>query len=248
MDIDIVIASEKIGEWLGIPITNTLLTGWIAMAILIAFAFAVSRMVAYKPGKIQNAIEALFSFVLDFMTEAFEGNRKRALFFFPLIATIFLFVWLANWMEFIPGFGSIGFTGDCGKAVCEPLFRSANTDLNATIALALIAVAVTEVAGIASLGLFRYAGKFFVFTSPLKFFIGLIELVSEASRLISFSFRLFGNIFAGEVLILVMMYFLPVGLPVPFMLFEMFVGFMQAAIFALLTLFFIKFAMTPSQH
>ncbi len=233
---------------MGLPITNTLLTSWIVMGILVVFALVVSRMLTYKPGRVQNAVEGLFAFVLDFMTEAFEGNRKHALFFFPLIATIFLFVWLANWMEFLPGFGSIGVTGDCGRAVCEPLFRSVNTDLNVTIALAVIAVMVTEVAGIVALGLWRYTGKFLVFTSPLKFFIGLIELVSEASRLISFSFRLFGNIFAGEALIVVMMYFLPVGLPIPFMLFEMFVGFMQAAIFALLTLFFIKLAMTPAQH
>ena len=92
------------------------------------------------------------------------------------------------------------------------------------------------------LGALKYASKFISFKSPLSFVIGIIELISEMARIITFSFRLFGNIFAGKVLILVLMAFVPLILPVPLLAFEVFVGFIQAAIFALLTLFFIKIA------
>lgn len=247
-NLHIAIVPERLGEWLSVPITNTLVTSWAVMGILIVFSLWFSRRLSMKPGSVQNFIEMIFGYITDFMDEVL-GDRKLTRFFFPLIATLFLFIWLSNWMEFLPGFGSIGFAGEeCHKAVCEPLFRSVNTDLNVTIALAVISVAVTEITGLWYLGAFRYMGKFFDFSGPLHFFIGLIELVSEAARLISFSFRLFGNIFAGEVLIVVMTAFLPFFLPVPFMLFELFVGFIQAAIFSLLTLFFVKIAITTREQ
>ena len=246
MNLHIAIVPEKIAEFAGIPITNTLVTSIVVTIALSLFAFFFSRAVSLRPGRIQNFIEMIFEYIYEFMEEVL-GSRKLVTTFFPLVATLFLFIWTSNWMEFIPGMGSFGIEGECGKSVCEPLLRSVNTDLNVTIALAVISVIVTEIAGIRALG-FSYMKKFFNFSGPLNFFIGLIELVSEITRLVSFSFRLFGNVFAGEVLILVLLAFLPVALPVPFMLFELFVGFIQAAIFALLTLFFIKIAITPQEH
>jgi F-type H+-transporting ATPase subunit a len=127
-----------------------------------------------------------------------------------------------------------------------PLLRPVNTDLNVTLALAIIAVIAIEIIGIMALGVRRYASKFFNFSSPVNFIVGLIELVSELSRFISFSFRLFGNIFAGEVLIAVIVFFVPYILPVPLMVFETFIGIVQATVFAMLTLFFIKLARTPA--
>jgi len=244
MGIHIAIAPEIITQWNGLPITNTLLTTWAVMVILIIGAFILNKSgFLLKPGKVQNFVEMICEFTLDLMEDTF-GDRKIARFFFPLVVSLFIFILLANWMEFLPGLGSVGFAGECGRAICEPLFRTASTDLNVTIALAIVAMIATEMGGIRHFGALRYAKKFFNFSSPLNFYIGLIELVSESARLISFSFRLFGNIFAGEVLILVMTAFLPYALPVPFMLFEVFVGFIQAVIFALLTLFFIKLAVT----
>ena len=117
-----------------------------------------------------------------------------------------------------------------------------NTDLNATLALTIISFLTIEITGIVTIGFFRYAGKFLNFKSILGFIVGIIELMSEMIRLVSFSFRLFGNIFAGEVLIAVIAYFVPVLLPVPLMGFELFVGVIQALIFALLTLLFIRLA------
>jgi F-type H+-transporting ATPase subunit a len=243
--IHIALSAERLTEWFGIPITNTLITSWAVILILGAVAFFVGRKAYLIPGKVQTLFETLFSFVIDYMEETLE-DRKMALKFFPFIITLFLFIFTANVLEFTPGIGSIGYFAEVdGHTEFTPLLRSVNTDLNVTLALAIIAFLVIEITGIVVIGFLKYMGKFVNFKSPLGFLIGIIELFSEIARLISFSFRLFGNIFAGEVLIVVIIFFIPYILPVPLMLFEVFVGFIQAAIFALLTLFFIKIAITP---
>lgn len=244
-EIHIALSAERVTEWFGIPITNTLITSWGVMLILATLAFFVGRNAHLIPGKIQTTFETLFSFVLEYMEQTLE-NKKLAAKFFPFIMTLFLFIFTANVLEFTPGIGSIGwFTESHGHTEFTPLLRSVNTDLNVTLALAIIAFLVIEITGVVVIGFLKYAGKFVNFKSLIGFFIGIIELFSEIARLISFSFRLFGNIFAGEVLIVVIMFFIPYLLPVPLMLFEVFVGLIQAAIFSLLTLFFIKIAITP---
>ncbi len=243
--IHIALKAETIGHLFGVPITNTLITSIIAALTLLLIALFVRARISLIPGKIQIFFEILIGGILSYMEEVLEDARLARR-FFPLIATIFLFIAIANILEFVPGVGSIGFFGGEGEhTTFTPLFRSVNTDLNMTLALSLISFFVIEFAGVAALGFLKYGGKFVTFRSPLAFFMGLIELLSEVARLISFSFRLFGNIFAGEVLITVAAFFVPLFLPVPLMLFEMFIGLIQAAIFALLTLFFIKIAMTP---
>jgi F-type H+-transporting ATPase subunit a len=246
-EIHIALSAERVTEWVGIPITNTLITSWGVILILALVAFFVGRNASLIPGKVQTFFETLFGFVLEYMEETLE-NKKLATKFFPFIVTLFLFIFTANLLEFTPGIGSIGFFAEsAGHSEFTPLFRSVNTDLNVTLALAIIAFLTIEITGIVVIGFLKYAGKFVNFKSPLGFLIGIIELFSEIARLISFSFRLFGNIFAGEVLIVVIIFFIPYILPVPLMLFEVFVGFIQAAIFALLTLFFIKIAITPME-
>ncbi len=239
--ISVILAPEQIGTLWGIPVTNTLITSWVAIAILIISAIILRSKLSYTPGRFQALIESLVIYVQDFIHETLESDKwsRRA---FPLLITIFLFIATSNIIEFTPGIGSLGFFDHAG--VFTPLFRSVNTDLNVTLTLAIISVFSIEIMGIIAVGFWRYAGKFFNFTSPLNFIVGIIEFVSEMSRFVSFSFRLFGNIFAGEVLIAVVSYFVPYILPVPLMGFEMFVGFVQAAVFALLTLFFIKLAIT----
>lgn len=233
-------AAERIGTVAGIPINNTLITSWVVMGILMAMAFVIGRSIKLVPGKAQIIFESLISFVYDFMTEILE-NRRLAKTFLPLIVTLFLFIFASNALEFTPGIGSIGFHTADGHGL-TPLFRSVNTDLNVTLALALIAFLTIEFTGIYELGILTYAGKFFNFKSVLGFFVGLIELMSEMIRIVSFSFRLFGNVLAGEVLIAVITYFVPYILPSSLMGFELFIGFVQASIFALLTLLFIKLA------
>lgn len=245
--IHVALSAERIGTIFGIPLTNTLLMSWIVMALLLIFAIVVRSKLSLIPGKFQTFVELLFGYVYDFIETTLEDSKwaKRI---FPLLLTLFLFIALANLIEFTPGIGSIKIDHN-GETV--PLLRSMNTDLNVTLALTFIVMFAIEFAGIFALGIFRYAGKFINFSSPINFVVGIIELVSELSRFVSFSFRLFGNIFAGEVLIAVVSFFVPYFLPAPLMAFEMFVGIVQGAVFALLTLFFVKMAIAEphgSEH
>lgn len=237
----IALAPERLGSIFGIPVTNTLIAAWTVMAVLIVVGVLVGRNPKMIPGKVQSVFEMLFEFVLNYMEETL-GTRELAVRFFPLVVTMFLFIFCSNLFDFLPFFGSVGIFHN-GELV--PLYRPVNTDLNVTLALAIIAYLVIEVTGIVMLGFLKYGSKFVNFKQgALGFLIGLIEFVSNLARLISFSFRLFGNVFAGEVLIAVVVAFLPFILPVPLMLFEIFVGLVQAAIFALLTLVFVKIAIT----
>lgn len=237
--IHVVLHPEVLTTVWGIPVTNTLIMSWIVMLILFTIAFVVRAKLSLIPGKFQTFIELTFSFIENFIHETLEDSTwTRRL--FPLLLTIVLFIVTANLIEFTPGIGSIVVHTAEGESA--PLLRSMNTDLNVTLALTFIVMFVIEFAGIFALGFWRYAGKFINFSSPINFVVGLIELVSELSRFISFSFRLFGNIFAGEVLIAVVSFFVPYLLPAPVMAFEMFVGVVQGAVFALLTLFFVKMA------
>lgn len=241
--IHISLAAEQLGTLWGIPITNTMLMSFIVVILLIVVTFFVRKNLALIPGRLQTLTETLFVSVLDYMTETLE-DAKLARKLFPLILTIFLFIFTANIIALIPGVGSIGLIHTDGEFLS--LLRPMNTDLNTTLALTIIVFIVIEVIGVATLGFLKYGKKFVNVSSFLGFLVGIIELFSEVARLISFSFRLFGNMFAGKVLVLVALYFVPLVLPVPIMLFEVFVGFIQAAIFALLTLFFVKIAITEA--
>lgn len=240
--ISIHLAPDVLGHFLGIPITNTLLTVWFVMTVLTVFALFISRNLRLIPSSAQVIVEALIGEAYDYI-HGILGDEKLAKRFFPLIITIFIFILAINWLGLLPGFDAIGFYGnEHGEEKFIPFLHPANTDLNITIAFAIIAFLAIEIAGVTLLGFLKYAGKFVNFKSPLAFVIGIIELFSEIARLISFSFRLFGNVFAGKTLILIAMFFVPFILPVPLLAFELFVGFIQAFIFAVLTLFFVKLA------
>ncbi len=245
--ISIHLAPEIIGYFLGVPITSSMTTVWVAMLILITVAFVVRKKLSLVPGKLQNFFELLIGAVFDYMADVLE-SKELAKRFFPLVMTIFLFILLMNWTGALPGVESVGVykeVAEHGEVIKEfvPIFNTAAADLNITLAFAIIAFVSIELAGVTLLGFFRYGSKFINFHSPLAFIVGLIELLSEVARLISFSFRLFGNIFAGKTMLLVVMFLAtPYLLPVPLMLYEVFVGFIQAFIFAILVLFFIKLA------
>ena len=227
-----------VGELYGVPITATLITTWLAMAVLIIGAFFWTRRPQLIPKPAQSMAELMVGGVYDYMSDVLE-SRKLALKYFPVVMTIFIFVLALNWIGLLPGVTAIGLNQD---GYFTPLLYPAATDLNITIAFAIIAFLTIEMAGVVALGLWKYGGKFIKFSSPFAFVIGLIELISELARLISFSFRLFGNIFAGKTLLVVIIFFVPYIVPVPLYAFEVFVGFIQAFIFAILTLFFIKIA------
>ena len=234
--IHVAIAAEKLGEFLGIPIPNTLGTSWLVIGLLVALAFFVRGRLAMVPNRLQTLLEEAFTFVYDYVAETLE-SREMARKFFPLLMTIFLFIFVGNMIHFIPGIGSLEYNH-------LPFLRAPNTDLTVPLVLALVSFFVIEFTGIMAIGVWKYGSKFVVnpLTNPIGFAVGLIELIGELVRVVSLSFRLFGNILAGEVIIAVAIFFAPYFAPVPLMMFEIFIGFLQAAIFALLTLFFIKLA------
>ncbi len=237
----IALASERLFTLWGLPITSSLLTAWLVMAVLLISAWLIRRKLSLVPGKIQAGIEMFFEYVLT-MIEQTLGTRALALRYFPLIMTIFIFVFTANMFDFLPIYGTIGIV-DHEHHGLIPLFHAVNADLNTTLALAIISFLAIELSGILTLGVLKYGGKFVNFTGGLVgFLVGLVELIGNLARLVSLSFRLFGAIFAGHVLLLVVGMFVPYILPVPIMMFEMFIGLLQAAVFAILTMAFIKLA------
>jgi len=240
------LAAERLGNFFGFPITNTLITTWIVMALLLLVAILVRSNLSLIPGKLQNAFEMLLEYVLGLM-ESTLGSRRLAERYLPLVATIFIFIAASNLFDFLPIFGSVGLVR--GEEFV-PLFHPVNADLNSTLALAIISFFVIELSGILTLGVLKYGGKFInIRGGAMMFVVGLLELIGNLARLVSFSFRLFGAIFAGEVLLLVITHFLPYIASVPFMAFEAFIGILQAGIFAILTVAFIKIAVEePHGH
>lgn len=249
---DISLAAEPITRLGPLTITNSLINGFLATAIISASAIGLSlRGFSKIPRGFQNVLEFIVESLLKFI-QSVTGDEKRAKRFFPLIATLFLFIMVSNYLGLLPGVGSIGFYEvHEGERVLVPLFRSANSDLNTTLALALISVLGTHFFGIITLGFWRHIGKFInfklLFKNPIMFAVGILEVFGEVSKVVSFSFRLFGNIFAGEVLLVVMGSLVSFVAPVPFYFLELFVGFIQALVFAILTLVFLTMA-TESHH
>ncbi len=241
------LASETIAHIGSFPVRNTLIMAWIAVAVLVIVAL-LTRATKYKevPGRFQGFMEMIVEGFFNFW-DSVVGDKKQTRAFFPLVTTIFIFLATANWMGIFPGVGSITIPEELhGEIINVPIFRSMNADVNMTLAVALISVISTQVFGIAALGILPYAGKFFVppWKDPVGTFIGILELIAEFAKIISFSFRLFGNIFAGEVLLVVISFLMPYVAPIPFLGLEIFVGFIQALVFSMLTLVFLKMAVT----
>jgi len=243
---EISIAAEKIGHIGSLPITNSMLLSWIVFAGLSVASLVATKKMKMVPTGIQNFFEMIVESLYNLVADVLE-NEAQAKKYFPLLATIFLFVIANNWTGLIPGVGTIGFHEiKNGNQILVPLFRGGNADLNTTLALAIIAVIAVQVFGVAAIGTVKYAKKFINFSSPINFFLGILEMISEFSRLISFSFRLFGNIFAGEVLLMIIASLVPLVAPLPFYFLELFVGLIQALVFMMLTLVFIKGATTEA--
>jgi len=245
--VHISIAAEKLFNLGPLPVTNSLLVTWITILLFIIIIIAIRLGRNIIPTGLQNVIEYALEFFYNMVSDAFESEEKATR-FFPLVMTIFLFVLMINWLGILPGFGSIGFYHlEAGQMTFTPFLRGSSADLNTTIALALISVFMTQVYSIRYLGLKGFLKRFLKFKNPIYFFVGIIEFISELTKIISFSFRLFGNIFAGEVLLIVMLTLTKFLVPVPFIALEIFVGIIQALIFSLLTLFFIKIAITEEE-
>ncbi|MEW5958633.1 MAG: F0F1 ATP synthase subunit A [Chloroflexota bacterium] len=278
------VAAEPIG--LG-PITNALFTSFLLSIIIVVLAFFIGRTLKERPAGLQNIVEILIE-GLDSLINSI-APKKWAPTFFPILATIFIFLLFANWFSLLtPLLGSFGFvhpaehggipvekvtfiTGspeslrhesetdeaaesEAGqKVIIVPILRAPSSDLNLTFALALTTMVLVQVFGIWERGL-AYFGNFirisgFAKQGPMmggiNFFVGLLEGVSEIAKIISFSFRLFGNIFAGEVVLIVISSLVSLLLLLVFFGLEIFVGFIQAFVFFILSLVFFSIA---TQH
>jgi F-type H+-transporting ATPase subunit a len=225
------------------PVTNSLLASFCVAALMLFITFFIRRKMALVPGALQNFFEIFIENVLKMMDSVLI-KRDLSERYLPLVATIFLFVLLSNWLGLLPGVGSIGFQKEHFVAILRP----PSTDLNFTIALATIAVFAVNISGSLVLGVKKHFSKFFTLKNPIFSFVGLLEFISEFIKIVSFSFRLFGNIFAGKVLLLIVSFLVPYFIPVPFLFLEMFVGFIQSFIFATLTLVFIAMAVETKIH
>lgn len=231
---EIHLAPEELFRIGGFDVTNTLFLSFLTILFFVFVSKFISSNLKNVPSKSQNFFEIFIETVLNFMNGILESEEKARK-FFPLIATIFIFVIFSNWLEVLPGVGSV-------------FLRSPSSDLNFTLAIAISSVLGIQIFGIMSVGFFKYFKKFVNFSGPINFFVGMLELISEVAKIISFSFRLFGNIFAGEALLLVMYFLIPYFAPLPFMFLELFVGFVQALVFSMLTLVFLKIATTENEH
>jgi F-type H+-transporting ATPase subunit a len=248
---------------LGLPITNSIIAGWITVVFLVVLSWAITRRMKLVPGRLQAAFEALIGWMYDFCRSIAGDENGRK--FFPVICTIFLFVLFNAWLSLIPGYGSIQV--HIGGHEYE-LLRGSNTDANTPLAIAFISFFFVAYYGLKSLGIAwlkqyfnfgpffhavggAFKGKFNVmdiFSGAVGIFVGGLELLSRFITIISFTFRLFGNMTAGEILLLIAAYLLPMVLPLPFYGLELLIGFVQALIFAGLTLVFVSMAVTPQEH
>ena len=237
ININIGLHSEYVLSVFGLDITNTFLTSVMVTIILgiLGIVFYISKK--NHKSIIINGIRILIFEALK-LTDTVTRDRKLSKKILPLVATFFLFIVTANLLALIPGFlGSFFIKTPAGEF---SVLRSPNSDLTTTAALALFSVLAIQVFSFQALGAKKYLKRFFDFTGPIKFILGFFEMISESVKVLSFSFRLFGNIFAGEVLLLVIAFLIPYIVPLPFMILEVFVGIIQAFIFAILTLTFIK--------
>lgn len=238
--IHISLGAETLFTIAGFPITNALVLGAIGLVIFLWIFLYVAGMI--KRGKynrfvglVQWAFEGMLSAVDSVVPDKVVA-RKIA----PLSLTIFFFVLISYWLSVIPGLGSITYNG-------FPIFRSLAADLNFTLAIMIITMVMVQVYAIRRHGVFGNIGRYLrnPFKDPLGAFEGFLELIGEVSRGLSLSLRLFGNCFAGEVLLLIIAvltsYFSIATLPF-FMAFELFIGLVQAYVFFILSLIFTSLA------
>ena len=249
------LAPDVVGHLGSLPVTNTMVNAWIAILVFLALGILISVKVRVRPGKVQNFFEFFLEILLGYFDQV-TGERRNTMRFLPLVGAVFFFILLSNWLGIVPGTGTILFGGHF-------LLRPATTDLNLTAAMAVSAVALSHLYGLATVGVFTHIGRFIqivpliksfrrgpiaVFTALIEVLVGLIEIVSELAKVLSLSLRLFGNVFAGEVLLSVMSALAGVLVPAPFMLLELLVGVVQAGVFAMLTLMYLSVMTTAPQH
>lgn len=258
--------AEPIAHIGGFTVTNSLMTSSVALIIIVTICLLVRKKINLVPRGLQNAMEMIVEGFLGIF-DGVTGSRKKSLQFAPLVLAFFFFVLINNWMGILPGVGSIGQVVQEGKEkLFVPYLRGGTADLNTTLALATIGVVISHILGVMAIGAWKYLNKFInikafleipkkvvkdpsvLIVNPIKAFVGLIEIISEVAKVASLSFRLFGNVFAGEVLLASMSAILAFGVPIPFIFLEVLVGLIQALIFAMLVLTYLTINTTAEEH
>lgn len=251
------LTAETIFRIGALPITNTYINSTIVLVLFLVLGLMLRKKSAEVPGKLQNFMESIFELCLGYVDQV-TRDRKKSLKFLPLVGSLFLFILVSNWLGIFPGIGSIGrWMIVHGEREFVPLFRPANTDLNTTLAMAVLGVVTSHVMGIIAIGFWKYANKFIklgdiwqsfrkggmsIFVAVVEFAVGFIEIFSEIAKMVSLSLRLFGNVFAGEVLLTVMGSLMAFVVPLPFVFLELLVGFIQAVVFSMLVLVYLSVA------
>ena len=248
-------------------VTNTLIASWFTIIVLVVLSFILTRKMQLIPGKRQAMAEAIVEGLLNFVESV--AGKKQSRMLFPGVATIFLYVISNAYLALFPFFGSIGIIEHDGKFA--PLFRAANTDVNVPLSIAIMSFIFVETWGMRALGVLHYVSEFVnvrqmgqgfkeLFAGQVKtavmnivfgfinLFVGVLEIFSHLTRMLSFTFRLFGNMTAGEILILVSSFLIPAVFSIPFYGLELLIGLIQALIFSGLTLVFGTIAVSPHEE
>jgi F-type H+-transporting ATPase subunit a len=260
---EITLFAEPIFHFGSLTVTNALLTSWVVVGLIIILSLILRSKIVEIPGKFQNVFEMMVEGALG-LCDQVTGSRVLSVKIFPITISVFFFILLNNWLGILPfgGFGIIEH-GEHGS-VFVPYLRGGTADINTTVALAAMAVLGANLFGVFSIGIWKTFNKYVnlkvlggIFTkirheptvilvAPITFFVGLIEIVGEFAKVASLSFRLFGNVFAGEVLLVSMAALVAYVVPIPFLFLELLVGFIQALIFSILLV--VYFTIAASDH
>jgi len=260
---EITLFAEPVFHLGNFTITNALFTSWFVVAIIIILSLVLRSRLREVPSKLQNLFEIIVDGALD-LCDQVTNSRALSIKIFPIAISVFFFVLINNWLGILP-LGGLGIIeeGEHGLAFI-PYLRGGTADINTTIALAVMAVVGANIFGIFSIGIWKTLNKYvnlkalgkiftevrkdptIIIVAPITFFVGLIEIIGEFAKVASLSFRLFGNVFAGEVLLASMAALVAYIVPIPFLFLEILVGVIQALIFA--TLLVVYFTISASDH
>jgi len=245
-DLNVVLHAERLFNLGGITVTNSMLLGWLTSLLLVGlFVFAAKRININASGRGLSLLELIVELITNLATDVMH-DRKKAIKYAPFLITLFCFILFNNWAGLLPGIGSI-------KYHHEPLFRAWTSDLTGTLALSITSIILIQIYTIRELKIGGYLKHYFSNQpwNPINLLIGFIEVLGEFTRIASLSLRLFGNVFAGEVLLLVMAAITSLASPVatlPFIFLELFVGLIQAFVFTMLVIVYLALATTQHEE
>lgn len=215
-----------------LAVTTTLILQVLVIALILTVLIYTCRHWQKVPGKFQVVVEWLIMAVYN-QVQTITGDEKRTRKLFPLAFCLFTFILVSNLITLVPGLGAISY-GDIN------LFRSVLADYSMILVMTLIVIITCQVCFVVVNGFGKYCKKFFNFSSPIAFFLGLMDIIGELAKVLSLSFRLFGNVFAGDVLMAVVTALIPYFIPFPFFALTTFSSVIQAYVFALLATIFIN--------